>query len=957
MSTSSNQQEELKAALEAAEAARRETEAIHLALGSGDWYMEFNDQFEMTSCTWSQTFRQMLGYSSLQDFPDKLESWSNLLIPEDKERVLAHYWDVVNDRTGQKTYDTYYRLITKDRGERWFHAIGRLTRRPDGSPIKFYGIFLDADDERRAALDEEAKTKGLIDALASVYVDVLAVDLASGTSSPVKLDDLGGSLDGGYFAQEGRPYSLGTYVSEFVHPEDRKLFKSVESIDDCREYFKDRKELSFTYRSVRDGVTHYVQIQMVKPFEERSEVIVGFRNVDDREAARLEKNRQEHEFLGVIEALSSDYSSVFLLKPDNTYRTVRASDIGASLAATYSGAEEGLCKYVDAYVVPDDREKMHRACKIAFMEEEVPEKGLLSINYRQIDGEGMSHGQMNLARFASDDGETYFVVGMRDITDMVRKEAEAQHALQQAYDAAEAANRAKSDFLQTMSHDIRTPMNGIIGMTAIAAAHIDEKERVQDSLEKITAASRHLLSLINEVLDMSRIESGKVYLSEEEFNLSDLIDNLITMVHPQVASRGHELVVNISHVDHELVVGDSLHIQQAFVNLMSNAIKYTPEGGRIELSISEIPSNQAKVGCYKFVFKDNGIGMSEEFVKRIFEPFARAEDGRISKIQGTGLGMPITRNIVQMMGGDIEVESKLNEGSTFTVTIHLKLQDTDAEGDQIFADLSVLVADDDELSMESAVNVLEELGMQAEGVLSGEEAVCRVVERHEVSDDFNAVVLDWKMPGMNGVETARQIRRQVGEDVPIIILTAYDYSEIEDEARRAGVNAFVGKPLFKSRMAHVFREVMGAEQPDAAQEVPLKALESLDLTGCRCLLVEDNELNAEIAAEIIGETGMSVEHAWDGSEAVDIMMSAEDGAYDIVLMDIQMPKMNGNDATRAIRAMGSAYCRRVPIVAMTANAFAEDVQAAKSAGMNEHIAKPIDLNALAKVLAKYVLKK
>ena len=309
-----------------------------------------------------------------------------------------------------------------------------------------------------------------------------------------------------------------------------------------------------------------------------------------------------------------------------------------------------------------------------------------------------------------------------------------------------------------------------------------------------------------------------------------------------------------------------------------------------------------------------------------------------------------------MMGGDIAVESELNQGTTFTVTIHLQLQDAEDDAADEFADLTVLVADDDELGMESAVSVLEELGMTAEGVLSGEEAVERVAQRHKADDGFNAVVLDWKMPGMDGIETARAIRKELGDDVPIIILTAYDYSEIEEVARHAGVDAFLGKPLFKSRMAHVFRQVMGLEKPKAAEETPLDAFESLDLTGRCCLLVEDNELNAEIAAEILGETGMSVEHVWDGSEAVEAMMKAPDGAYDIVLMDIQMPKMNGNDATRAIRAMDRAYCQQVPIVAMTANAFAEDVQAARTAGMNEHIAKPIDLNVLARIITKYVLK-
>ena len=949
----------LEDALHAAEAAQREIEAIHLALGSGDWKMQFDEKGEMLSCTWSPEFRRMLGYESLEEFPDVLESWSNLLVPEDKERTIHHYWDVVNDRTGQKTYNVEYRLSTRDRGERWFRAIGRLTRRPDGSPITFYGIFLDVDEEIRSRQDEEAKSANLINALSSVYVDVIFVDMAENRSRVVKMDNIANSLSNGYFAASDRPYSIKAYVDSYVHPEDRYRFEAIISIEKCREFFSQRSEYSFEYRAVRDGETHYMQMQMVRPDRNRNELVIGFRNIDTQEAERLEKLHQEHELLGVVSALSAEYASLFLLNArTNTYHVIRANAIANTFVAEYANAEEGLRHYIDTCVVPEDREKMYLACTISHMDEVVPETGIYSVNYRQIGGMENSHGQLNIARFRSDDEAMYFVIGIRNITQMVKKELETQHALQEAYDVAEAANRAKSDFLQTMSHDIRTPMNGIIGMTAIAAAHIDDKERVQDSLTKITSASRHLLALINEVLDMSKIESGKVSLTEEEFNLSDLIDNLLAMTRPQIEEHEHELKVSIRDVQHELVIGDSLHIQQAFVNLMSNAIKYTPKGGKINLSIREIPCNQEKVGCYEFAFQDNGIGMSEEYLAHIFEPFSRAEDGRISKIQGTGLGMPITRNIVRMMGGDIKVDSKPNAGSTFTVTIFLKLQDTDMKEEARFANLAVLVADDDEMSVESAVDILEELGMQAEGVLSGEAALDRVVLRHEAKQDYNAVILDWKMPDMDGVETARAIRHKVGNDVPIIILSAYDWSDVEEEARLAGVNAFISKPLFKSRLERVFDEIMGGrEAGEHDNESPLQDLENMDLSAYRCLLAEDNELNAEIAAEILEETGMKVDHVWDGTEAVETVTAAEDGKYDLVLMDIQMPGMNGYDATRAIRASERKYCKTVPIIAMTANAFAEDVQAARTAGMNEHIAKPIDLKALAKVLDKWVLKK
>jgi signal transduction histidine kinase/DNA-binding response OmpR family regulator len=541
------------------------------------------------------------------------------------------------------------------------------------------------------------------------------------------------------------------------------------------------------------------------------------------------------------------------------------------------------------------------------------------------------------------------------IDQMAQEEKRQKELLRVALDQAESASRAKSNFLSNMSHDIRTPMNGIIGMTAIAGTHLDDPERVADCLQKITVASKHLMGLINEVLDMSKIESGKIDLSEEEFNLADLIDNLLLMIKPQVKAHGHEIVVNIHDVTHEKVIGDSLHLQQMFMNLMSNAIKYTPNGGRIVLTISEKPVNQAKVGCYEFIFEDNGIGMSEEFVKKIFEPFARAEDGRVSKIQGTGLGMAIVKNIARMMGGDIQVESRLNEGSKFTVTFFLKLQEESETSYEEFIDLPVLVADDDKMSCESACEILDELGMKSEWVLSGFEAVDRVKAHHAAEQDFFAVILDWKMPEMDGLAAAKAIRKEVGEEVPIIIISAYDWSEIEQEARSVGVNAFISKPLFKSRMVDLFNDlVIGEEEKKEEKDTSIAELEELELHGRRVLLVEDNELNSEIAKELLEMTGLEVECAWNGTEAVLKFEQSEEHFFDIVLMDIQMPVMNGYEAASAIRALKRGDAKTVPIIAMTANAFAEDVHNALQSGMNAHIAKPLDLNTLSKVLRKYI---
>ena len=576
-----------------------------------------------------------------------------------------------------------------------------------------------------------------------------------------------------------------------------------------------------------------------------------------------------------------------------------------------------------------------------------------SFTYEKLTDSGVIYQQARVSFVHEKDGRLVAVIGTRNVDDLIKKERQQEMALQAAFDAAETANRAKTDFLSNMSHDIRTPMNGIIGMTAIAAAHIDDKERVQDSLQKITQASKHLLSLINEVLDMSKIESGKVDLVEEEFNLSDLIDNLLTMTSAQIEAHHHELSVNISGVSHEAVIGDSLRIQKVFTNLMGNAVKFTPDGGKIQLSITERPSNQARVGCFEFVFEDNGIGMKKEFMEKIFEPFSRAEDDHVNKTQGTGLGMPISRNIVRMMGGDIKVESEQGVGSRFTVTIYLKLQDDAEIHYDKFIDLDVLVADDDEMSLESCCGMLNDLGMRAEGVSTGVKAVEQVVLHHEQKRDYFACIIDWKMPDMDGIATTRAIRKAVGNEVPIIIISAYDWSDIDQEARAAGANAFISKPLFRSRLAKTFSTLVD-EEDWKKQETPLYMLEGMNLSNHRVLLVEDNELNAEIATEILEMTGLNVESASNGMEAVDKITSCADGYYDLIFMDIQMPKMNGYDAVRAIRAMQRNYCKQVPIIAMTANAFAEDIHAAKTVGMNEHIAKPLDLNTLEKTLKKWI---
>jgi signal transduction histidine kinase/CheY-like chemotaxis protein len=622
------------------------------------------------------------------------------------------------------------------------------------------------------------------------------------------------------------------------------------------------------------------------------------------------------------------------------------------------GFDEGMKNLLDrGTLTGDDMDELKSFLNAAYITGELKNKDYIEIRCRfRVGNEDYETSTLSVTVVERVHGKPISATfTIRSIEKIIKQEVEQRELLELVAKQAEAANHAKSDFLSNMSHDIRTPMNAIMGMTAIAAMHIDDKERVLDALNKITVAGRHLLGLINSVLDMSKIESGKISLSEEEFNLSDSIENLITLFHSQMKSKKLELKVNIATITHENVVGDSQRLSQIFINIMGNAIKFTPEGGTVSLGIKEKPSTTIGWGCYEFVFEDNGIGMEKEFIDKIFEPFARAADSRISGIEGTGLGMPIAVNIARMMGGDIKVESETGKGSRFTVTVFLKINNSTPEDLQKLADLPVLVVDDEEDACISACEILNSLDMRAEYVLNGDDAVVKVSDAHRQENDFSVVIIDWKMPGKDGIETTKEIRKEVGEEVPIIILSAYDWRDIEREAVLAGVNAFIEKPLFKSRLTHVLKTVLAGEASDNGThnaEV-INNLHKDKYKGLKVLLVDDNELNIEVGAEILGMTGLDVEMAHNGREAVDMVTEKPENYYHMVFMDIQMPVMNGYDAARAIRACGRDDLKTLPIIAMTADAFADDVKRAKEAGMDSHISKPIDIEKLEKIIDEF----
>lgn len=598
----------------------------------------------------------------------------------------------------------------------------------------------------------------------------------------------------------------------------------------------------------------------------------------------------------------------------------------------------------------EDKERTRRVLRKQYIQSHL--KTNMSLRYEyQIDGTAMRWVNLNIVNIGPGDALPVQLLFMRqDVTGAKREEVRMHTALKEALQAAESANYAKSDFLSRMSHDIRTPMNAIMGMTSIAEMHMDDRERVKDCLSKIDVSSRHLLGLINEVLDMSKIESGKVSLAEEEFTIAETVENLLTIMMPQIKAKQQQFQVNIEDMSHEKVVGDSQRLEQVLVNILSNAVKYTQEEGTISLVIREKESMFAGSGCYEFVFTDNGIGMEESFLQKIFEPFSRAKDSRLGNVEGTGLGMPIARNIVQMMDGDIQVESRLGEGSRFTVTVYMKICQDDEEFPEEFSRLSVLVVDDDQNVCETACEMLDSIGIVSQWVLSGHEAVEKVAGAYREGSCYSAVILDWKMPGMSGVDTAREIREKVDTEIPIIILSAYDWSPIEREARAAGVNAFIAKPLFKSRLIFTLKSLLISGEKETVSKHEL--LMSCNGAGKRALLVEDNEINMEIAEELLQTIGFDVDCVWDGRQAVERLLTSPEAYYDLIFMDIQMPNMNGYEAARAIRSSGRKDLEKIPIIAMTADAFREDVRKAKAAGMTAHIAKPIEIGKLTKILER-----
>ncbi len=815
----------------------------------------------------------------------------------------------------------------------------------DGSVMGTVGVAIDVTQERAYEQEIIQKYRTLETIFNNIECGVMyhSVDGSKIISvNQAALDILGyDSLD--EMAENGF-YMIASSVME----EDRE-----ELLEKIRGLQEEGDSVSVEYRVRRkDGAIRYV-MGNVKLMRENDELRYQ-RFVLDCTDRKLQEEENERQQMELVQALSIDYKVVcFFDLETGIGKPLRVEEVSQQFKENFAGElsfEESMEFYIQKYVCEEDREMVRQAASREEIEKGLSEGKQYHVNFRTQKKGQLEYYQMKIVRAGVRSGRGSIVLGIRSVDKEIRNEMEQRSNLKDALMQANRASKAKSVFLSNMSHDIRTPMNAIVGFTSLAMKHIDNRERMEEYLKKIMTSGNHLLSLINDVLDMSRIESGKIRLDEKACSLPEILHSICNIVQADVHAKQLELHIDTLDIRNEDIYCDKLRLNQVLLNLLGNAVKYTGAGGAINMRITEKAGAPDGFAQYEFSIKDNGVGMSDEFVEHIFEPFEREKNSTTSGIQGTGLGMAITKNIVDMMNGTIEVESELGVGSTFTVSFVFRIRKEEKEEQAIpeLKNCRALVVDDDFNTCDSVSYMLGQIGLRAEWTLSGKEAVLRTKQASMRKDGYLVYIIDWLLPDMNGIEVTRRVRQVMGDNVPVIVLTAYDWSEIEEEAKEAGVTAFCSKPLFMSELRKCLRTVIGAEE----QVEEEKEGREVQFKAGRILLAEDNELNQEIAVEILGGAGFTTEVAENGKVALEMLQRSDPGYYQLVLMDVQMPVMSGYEAVREIRQLENQRLAGIPVIAMTANAFEEDKQEALRNGMDGHIAKPINIELLFTTLNK-----
>ncbi len=947
------------------------------------WIMPLSDiQVRFHFLRWQQTYKMSKDFWETSHFLEAtIDNIPNLIWYKDKNgihekvnesfcrtvnktkeqvqgRGHAYIWDVEQDdpaciKSEQEVMSKKQTFVSEEiiktgEGMRTLTTYKSPLYNLDNSVMGTVGVAIDVTQERAYEQEIVRKNQTLETIFSTIDCGVMRHTVDGErliSANPAALKILG------YESLEKMMADGFNLIANTVMSEDReKLENAMKMLN------REGDSVSVEYRVQHKNGDILHVIGNIKLLRENGELIYQ-RFLLDCTAQKLQEKKNERRQMELLQALAIDYNRICFFDLNTGLGFPLRNEEGGAhrrdeLFYEEISLEESMNVYIDSYVHEDDREALREACSLKFLKKELAERNQYYINYRiAYEGE-TTYFQMKAVRAGAWDERLGVVLGFRNVDKETRKEMEQKSLLEAALSQANRASKAKSVFLSNMSHDIRTPMNAIVGFTNLAIAHIDRREQVEEYLKKIMTSGNHLLSLINDILDMSHIESGKIHLDEKPCSLPDILHGLRNILQADINKKQLELHIDTVDVLDENIYCDKLRLNQVLLNLLSNSVKYTSAGGIVGMRITEKSGAPNGYASYEFAIRDTGIGMSSEFLDHIFEPFEREQTATTSGIQGTGLGMAITKNIVDMMNGDISVKSQPGVGTEFTVSFTFRLHAEAKELQEIpeLKNSRVLVVDDDFNTCDSVSYMLGQLGMRAEWTLSGKEAVLRTHQAVMRSDDYAVYIVDWLLPDLNGVEVARRIRKETGQNVPIIVLTAYDWSDIEEEAREAGVTAFCSKPLFLSELRSCLNSVIKPEDADGENG---NGRTGKSRTG-RILLAEDIDLNQEIATAILGDAGFTTEVAANGQIAVDMVKNSEPGYYEVILMDVQMPVMNGYEATKAIRSLEDQKLASIPIIAMTANAFEEDKQEALKCGMNGHIAKPIDIPKLLETLDKII---